>query len=114
MLEEYTELNRKPTVKEEKLIEFLLKNSIRTIYPNWKENILVRPMNDGYMGSLRLIINGEDNEDRIFGEQLSEYHFKDKDGIDVIASLNLDDKGNLFELDIWKTDFSPLIELPDL
>lgn len=102
MLEEYTGLNRKPTKEEEKLIEFLLRKSSRMISPNWKENILVRPMNDGYMGSLKFILNSEDNENRIFGEQLSEYHFRDKDGVDVIASLNLDNKGDLFELDIWK------------
>ncbi|WP_420885213.1 DUF6984 family protein, partial [Candidatus Symbiothrix dinenymphae] len=36
----------------------------------------------------------------------------DEDGVDVIASLNIDDTGDLYELDIWKTDFSPLIKLP--
>ncbi|MDR0697788.1 MAG: hypothetical protein LBG28_01000, partial [Tannerella sp.] len=68
----------------------------------------VRPMNDGGMGSI-LIINKNDESDRIFGEQIGECCFVDEDGIDVVVSLNIDNKGNLFELDIWKTNFSPLI-----
>jgi hypothetical protein len=32
--------------------------------------------------------------------------------MEVIASLNLDTEGRLFELDAWKTDFNPLVHLP--
>ena len=71
-------------------------------------------MDDGGMGGL-VIFSGEENlKYRQFGEQISEYCFLDKDGVTVIASLNIDNKGNLFELDIWKTDFSKLIKFPDL
>lgn len=66
------------------------------------------------MGSLRLLPNGQMNEDAVFGEQVSDFQFFDMDGVDVIASLNIDNLGNLFELDIWKTDFSKLIKLPDI
>ena len=45
---------------------------------------------------------------------VSEYEFKDKDGVDVVASLFLDKEGNLYELDIWKVDFSELLSLPNL
>ena len=38
--------------------------------------------------------------------------FTDEDGVKVIASLNVDSDGHLFELDIWKTDFSPLLRIP--
>jgi len=44
---------------------------------------------------------------------ISEHLFLDVDGVTVIASLNIDKDGNLFELDIWKTDYSPLIKYPD-
>lgn len=71
-------------------------------------------MDDGEMGSLLLFPEGILNEKRKFGEQVSDFQFKDEDGIDVIASLNLDDNGKLLELDVWKTDFSKLIKLPDL
>jgi hypothetical protein len=33
--------------------------------------------------------------------------FKDIDGTPVSAALNVDQQGNLYELDIWKVDFSP-------
>ena len=36
------------------------------------------------------------------------------DGVEVIASLNVDVDGVLFELDIWKTNFEKLVKLPDL
>jgi len=41
------------------------------------------------------------------------FSFTDNDGVRVIASLNMDSNGNLFEMDIWKTDFSSLINIPD-
>ncbi len=49
----------------------------------------------------------------IFGKQISDFQFTDVDGVEVIASLNVDSDGNLLELDIWKTDFGKLIKLPD-
>lgn len=64
------------------------------------------------MGSLSLLPKGISEDDRLFGQQISEYMFKDEDRIDVIALLNVDKNGNLFELDMWKTDFSPLIKIP--
>jgi len=107
------ELNRKPTFDEERLLELLIKKSSMTLPENWKENLFVREMNDGEMGSLYLFPNGEIKEGRILGKQVSEFQFTDRDGIEVIATLNLDDTGNLFELDIWKTDFSKLINFPN-
>ena len=65
------------------------------------------------MGSLKLYSTEEKEEDRLYGSTISEYKYKDIDGIDVIVSLNLDKNNNLFELDIWKVDFSELLSLPD-
>lgn len=108
------ELNRKPTIQEERLLELLIKKSSLILPDNWKENLLVRPMDDGDMGSLYLFPNGEIIENRILGEQVSEVQFTDLDGVEVIASLNTDTNGKLFELDIWKTDFGKLIKFPTL
>ena len=108
------ESNRKPTKEEEKLISYLIHLSSRTFSPDWKEKITVRSMTDGGMGGLIIFLGEENSQNRQFGEQISEYCFLDKDGVTVIASLNVDNKGNLFELDIWKTDFSKLIKFPDL
>jgi hypothetical protein len=65
-------------------------------------------MDDGGMGSLLLFPNGNIVEGRKFGKQISDLQFIDSDGVEVLASLNTDVDGNLFELDIWKTDFGML------
>ncbi|MCE2495533.1 MAG: hypothetical protein J4F31_02985 [Flavobacteriales bacterium] len=107
--------NRKLTPQEENLLSILVKQSSVILPTDWKEGLLVRSMNDDGMGSLCLFPKGEIKEDdRSFGESVSEFQFTDQDGIEVIASLNLDNNGDLFELDIWKTDFSKVIRLPEI
>ena len=71
---------------------------------------LVEDMKDGGMGSVRF----EDsyNRERRLGKKIAEAEFRDQDGIPVSAVLNLDDKGQLFELDMWKVDFSALKRYP--
>lgn len=105
---------RKLTIKEENLIDFLIHKENININSDWKKNILAFPMNDGNMGSLKLCPEGMYDEKREYIQSfVSEYEFKDKDGVDVVASLFLDKEGNLYELDIWKVDFSELLSLPD-
>jgi hypothetical protein len=70
-------------------------------------------MTDGGMGSLLLLLPESAAESRRFGGSVAELHFKDDDGVDVIASLNVDQNKVPFELDVWKTDFSSLIRVPD-
>ena len=106
-------LIRQMLPQEERLIELLVQKSSINFPDNWKVNLLVKSMKDGGMGSLYLFPNGVIKESRLLGKCVSEYQFTDKDGVEVIASLNLDDKGELFELDIWKTDFSQLISIPE-
>lgn len=98
---------REPTIEEVQLLDKLIENASIDLPLNWKSTLKVKPMNDGDMGSLLLFPNRANNCNRIFGEQISEYQYKDIDGVDIIASLNIDSNGSLFELDIWKTDFSP-------
>lgn len=69
----------------------------------------VTEMNDGGMGSL--LFDSKTKEPR-FGKATAEYWFKDSDGVGVTARLNLDQEGELFELDVWKTDFSELKKWP--
>ena len=71
---------------------------------------LVEDMQDGNMGSLRFRPPG--SYDQRFGKQIAEAEFTDTDGVLVSATINLDDQGHLFELDIWKMDFSPLKRYP--
>lgn len=80
-------LNRKPTLKEERLIEFLIEKSSLVISGNWKKELTVCPMNDGMMGSLYLFPKGDTMTKRRFGRQISDFQFKDIDGIEAVVSL---------------------------
>lgn len=77
---------------------------------NSLDDAIVEEMDDGGMGSLRFCDSG--GEVRRFGKQLVEREFADIDGVPVIVTINLDNQGALYELDIWKVDFSPLKKLP--
>ena len=105
---------RIPTKQEEQLIELLVHKSSLEMSEDWKNGLLVCPMDDGEMGSLYLFTQGKINESRKLGRQISEFQFTDIDGVEVIASLNVDVDGVLFELDIWKTNFEKFVKLPDL
>ena len=106
------ELSRKPTVQEFKLIEHLIEKASINLSSNWKDKLIVQSMDDGKMGSLHLYPDGNILKKRIFGKCVSEYQFNDVDGIIVIASLYVDNENDLFELDIWKTNYKPLKKLP--
>jgi uncharacterized protein DUF6984 len=103
---------RKPTSEEAAFLEFLIKKASVKFSADWKEGLLVKSMTEDEMGSLYLFPKGITSEDREFGDEVSEYIFKDEDRREVIATLTIDDRGNLFELDIWKSDFSALIKFP--
>jgi hypothetical protein len=70
---------------------------------------LIREIDDGGMGSLEFVSDAPG--ERRLGRVLAETRFEDRDGILVSAALNLDERDDLFELDLWKTDFSRLIAL---
>ncbi|MDR0893546.1 MAG: hypothetical protein LBN24_13220 [Mediterranea sp.] len=103
------------TKKEERLLVYLVDKATLSLPKDWKDTLRVHPMNDGKMGSLYLIPNNltKDYKERHFGRQVSDCHFYDNDGVDVIASLYVDDNDYLLELDIWKVNFQPLIEIPN-
>lgn len=106
-------ITRQPTADELRLIDHLVSLASSKIKGEWKEGLLVKYMDEARTGSLLLYPRGKVNDGRAFGAQVSEYHFKDADRADVIASLNTDANGDLFELDIWKTTFNPLIRIPE-
>jgi hypothetical protein len=105
---------RKLSSKEEKLIELLANQASLVLLIDWKNTIRVEPMNDGGMGSLTLYPKGVKEVSRRFGSNPSNAEFLDKDGMSVLAGLFLDQNGELFELDMFKGDGSPLIEIPDV
>jgi hypothetical protein len=64
------------------------------------------------MGSLKFY-NGLQRSALAYGRQVAEAAFQDTDGIPVSLTLSVDKGGELFELDVFKADGSPLIHYPD-
>ena len=92
---------------EKPLILFLLERANLALS---LDDIKAIPLNDGGMGSLQFCSSHTQN--RRLGKTPSECTFRDKDNTEVLAFLNLDQNGQLFELDIFKVDFSPLLQWP--
>jgi hypothetical protein len=105
---------RNPSADELRLLQHLISLApAGLISPDWRTAIKVEPLDDGGMGSLAITPSEHVSSNRTFGLQVSECRFRDEDGIEVVASLNADRDGELFELDIWKTDFSGLVRIPE-
>ena len=95
---------------EKAALEYLVKQASLQLPNDWAENLFVQKMDDGGMGSFLIFKNQSDVETkRRFGRQASEYQFTDDDVIPVLVTLNLDQQDKLFEVDIWKTNYKPVI-----
>jgi len=107
-------ITRKANTGEQRLLDALVNRATTlTLSPNWKDALLVQTMDDGGMGSILLFPNGWSERKRLLGSVASKLEFRDEDGVDVLVSLNVDKEGELFEVDVWKVDFSPLIRIPE-
>jgi len=62
------------------------------------------------MGSIRFTY--ESSESRSFGKNVAEAEYIDANGVVVSIALSVDNRGDLYEVDFWKVDFSPLCEYP--
>ena len=92
---------------EKPLVAWLFESACR---PERVETLEVEMMNDGGMGSIRFApLDGA----RSFGATVAEALFEDDDGTPIVASLNVDSSGELYEVDIWRVDFGPLKRWPD-
>ncbi|GAB3294230.1 DUF6984 family protein [Hymenobacter tenuis] len=69
----------------------------------------VAELQTGETSSLRFL-SREPN--RRLGERIASTQFLDLDGVVVLVSLYLDQEGNLYELDCWKVDDSPVRRIP--
>jgi hypothetical protein len=104
---------RRPTEAELRLLRSLVEKSSTAdlrLPSDWAERLQVESMDDGGMGSLRLWPAESIGQVRQMGSRASELQLQDSDGVAVILSLNIDQHGRLFELDVWKTDFGPVKE----
>ena len=102
---------RKLASDERKLLEALLAASPR-VASEKTDTLLAETLDDGGMGSLRLIPEGVSTNDRSFGSAVSECRFSDSDGVEVLATLYLDRDHRPFEMNVWKIDFAPLVRIP--
>lgn len=102
---------RYPTEAEANLIRDML---VKAGFPEKikaVDSLLACPMNDGGMGSLYLFSKGNGCPpylSRKMGDQIWQVEKRDADGTPVSISLNLDLDGELYELDVFKADFSPI------
>jgi hypothetical protein len=104
---------REPNPSELSLLRKLIESAADlNLAVDWENGLRIMPLDDGGMGSFRIYPSGVSQEDRVFGRSISSAEFRDADGTRVSAVLNLDQEGELFEVDIWKVDFSPVIEIP--
>lgn len=73
------------------------------------DGALVVDMRDGGMGTIRFLNGG----DRRRSRPIAEAEYMDDDGVSVSIELTVDESDELFELDFWKVDFSPLKRYPN-
>jgi hypothetical protein len=95
------------TNNEAVLIEFLLER-IPGVHKKYDVPTQVTEMADGGMGSLLL----NERRDRCFGKDLIQAQYHDSDGTLILVTLTEDNEQDLFELDMWKVDYSPIKEFP--
>jgi hypothetical protein len=104
---------RNPTDAEIKLINHLVQLANLKLKENWLPTLKVKFIDNAQSGSLYLFTHNITNYERPFEAEVSECTFKDIDGVTVTATLTVDDKNQLLELDIWKEDFSNLKQIAD-
>jgi hypothetical protein len=96
------------TDRERALILALVPQHESTLSTKTLEDALVVDMRDGGMGSIRFIKEGNRRRSR----SIAHAEYVDEDGIAVSIEVTVGEDNELFEIDIWKMDFSPLRRYP--
>lgn len=105
---------RLPTSGEKRLIRALMERSrCPSAFLEHLDALLVKNMDDGGMGSLRVLLPARSASSEVMKSQAAELQFTDADGEVVIASLHVNEDGLPLEIDVWKPAFSPLVRIPD-
>jgi hypothetical protein len=103
---------RSPTLDEGRLLLELARICGIDDPDGWLGSLMVREMQDGGMGSLELSVVDHDSVRSSAVISKASVQFTDEDGVQVVATLNTDENGVPLEMDVWKTDFSPLRRIP--
>ena len=102
----------RPTADERRLLLELARLGDVDNPEGWLETVTVREMSDGGMGSLELSGAVERVGRSGVVVPKATVQFADEDGVQVVVTLNAHESGVPFELDVWKTDLSPLRRVP--
>jgi hypothetical protein len=70
----------------------------------------ISDLRDGGMGSIQF--NTDSAGERRMSQCVAEADYVDADGVSVSIAVNIDERGQLFELDLWRVDFAPLAKYP--
>jgi hypothetical protein len=73
------------------------------------DSIKVFDLSDGGMGSVR---TGPLNDEKRKAVPVASANYADSDNVLISVQINFDESGRLLEIDIWKSDFSPVIRYP--
>jgi len=96
--------------EEKRLLTCMLKDNSFSFLLKELSVLKVIDINDGGMGSVMFIYN--DSNSRKFGQQIADRVFIDRDNVAISVAINIDQYKELFEIDIWKVDFSPVVSYP--
>ena len=97
---------RKLKTHEQLLIESILNAANKGEDSKPLHEYWVQDMKDGGMGSIKFISLTPESK-RTLGSRIEAMTVDSCDGIEISISLNFDDEDRLYELDLWKVDFSP-------
>jgi hypothetical protein len=102
----------RPLTEREKALTLALLGSRSDNLSRRLDGASVHDMADGGMGSIRFLSSNREQTAKL-GKTVAEAQYIDSDGVAVQIAVNLDEDGELFELDFWKVDFSALRAYPD-
>jgi hypothetical protein len=94
--------------QEEKVLIAYLLEQLPDNSNQYNIPLFIKELEDGGMGSIQLTDEGRHHKDLI------QMQYVDADGQKVIITLTENQAGQLFDLDIWKVDFSPLKQFPTI
>jgi hypothetical protein len=96
------------STNELELLKFMLSDKKHNHLLNGIGSLRVNELVDGNMGSIRFV--SLLNESQAFCLEKAE--FRDAEGSNINVAINADQTGALYEIDIWKYDFTPVVEFP--
>jgi hypothetical protein len=99
---------RSLSANELELLKFMLSGKEHEHLLNGVKSLRVTELTDSNMGSIRFV--SLLNERR--ASCLDRAEFRDVEGSNINVAINADQTGELYEIDIWKYDFTPVIKFP--